>query len=233
MVLKLNDRYTVVLGAIGTGASFSFRNANEVVSFIAGCLTVCLVGLKLGEKIRSFFQKRKTTKHHNKMRNTIRHTSNIVAAVLLSTIIFLVFSGCTTANPNREPTYSNPATGAVSQTPQAGYTVTNVPPAYVPDSGRINAISDGVRTASKFAEPFNPYASITSPAIELGLAAFASISTIIAGIQSKKKNKAEAVNQTFANAVVSAGANDAVLKKVENSDHFAAIADHINEAKPL
>jgi NADH:ubiquinone oxidoreductase subunit 5 (subunit L)/multisubunit Na+/H+ antiporter MnhA subunit len=216
---RVNDRATMFGSVLGTVTSFSLHSYSEIMSGIAATFTVLLLALKFWEKICAFFTKRSNHhKHHRKMKAKINTITTTVSLLLLT--LFIVV-GCTTANSHYDP--ANPSVDRVTGQ-------TNNPPAVVADQARIDQVSGYAHQAVALTAPFNPYAAITNPVVDLGLAAFTTVSAVLANLQSRRKTK---VNKSMAEAVVASGAGPAVMNAATNTPHFAEIAGHINEATPL
>lgn len=137
-------------------------------------------------------------------------TKTILFLSLLGAILSLVLLGCVTktADPSKPGGYS-----------------------YTPDPAISNRIYQAGKVGDAVAPLAGPYGGFVRPAIEgiggLILAGAALIAKI-------KQNKADAVSQTLAHGIVSAGepAKLAVLDVASSTPHFAAVAEHINNATP-
>lgn len=123
----------------------------------------------------------------------------------------LCFYGCTTPNPNYNP----------SQPPSP----TNPPFSVDP---RINDYSNRVAQIAQAAAPANPYAGVTDLAIKWGFGLAFGISAIVAGIKNKQAGTATNALGVIADGVVKAGAGPAVLDHASTTDHFATVANAIN-----
>jgi hypothetical protein len=124
-------------------------------------------------------------------------------------LILIVLTGCTATNPN----WTKPAPGQPD---------TNTSPQFVPDP-RINAASNYIIMGAKTVAPFNPYDVLTSPVIAGVLALWGTLATY----KANQKNKALGV---MGEAVVKSGAGQAVIAHSTNTDHFAEIANAVNNA---
>lgn len=135
--------------------------------------------------------------------------STLKLTLALAASIAAIVVGCTTANPAYTPI-------------PAGQPNTNTVPSVIPNP-LINSYSNTLAQLAGAVAPVNPYAGLTSWAINGVFGVIALISGYVA------KQKSGAV-QSMATAVVQAGAHPAVLDAAGNTPHFTAIADAINNA---
>lgn len=137
--------------------------------------------------------------------------------LLLSAGIALIV-GCTVANPEYH-------------TPAAGQPDTNTVPAFKVDP-KLETTVAMAKTGATVTAPFNPYGPITVAAVGfLGFLATGA-STFWARHKSNQHQEAVAALGTLGAAVVKAGTSVAseVLQHSSDSDHYATIADALNNA---
>lgn len=136
----------------------------------------------------------------------------------------MVIVGCTTQNPHYNPL--NPSVDAVTG-------ATNNPPAYIPDTQRLDKIAIQTRAGAGIVTPLvGPYGPLVNPLAEGAIAVIGLVTAITAAVQSRGKNKAVATNQVLAEGIVKSGAQATVLEVASETPHFGDVANHINDATP-
>jgi len=136
---------------------------------------------------------------------TLRPMKYALSLIVLAAILI----GCTTQNPN----WTKPLPGQPD---------TNTAPQFIPDP-KIHSYSNSIIMGVDATAPVNPYAGLTRPLVEAGLGLFGLISTYVA------RKKSGALNSMGA-AVVKAGSGQSVIAHATNSEHFADVANAINNA---
>lgn len=138
--------------------------------------------------------------------------------LLLISAAILLIVGCTTKNP----AYTEPL---------AGQPDTNTVPKYIVDP-KVASGTQVAGAAASISAPFNPYAVPTMAAVKFGGWIVGLGSIALAAWQNKDKKTAVAALSTIAAGAVKAGsgATQAILDHSSDSDHFAAIAQALNDA---
>lgn len=138
--------------------------------------------------------------------------------LIMLTMAATVIIGCTIANPDYHA-------------PLAGQPDTNTAPAFKVDP-KLETTIAMVKTGAQVTAPFNPYGGITLAVVgALGFLG-TGISTFIARHKSNQHQEAVAALGVMGEAVVKAGTGVAgeVLQHSSNTDHYAAIAEVLNNA---
>lgn len=215
-VMRITDKSVVVIGAAGSALSLS--NLNSFFGLLAGLLTCILLAWKLCEKIKIRMSNK------TKLKETMKILKTPLIPIVLLLGCLCLLTACTTANPHYNPL--NPPVDAVTG-------ATNNPAPYIPDQARLDAMAAKIRAGAGVVTPLvGPYGPIVNPLAEGAIGLLSAISILAAYVQKKQKNVAQATNVVMAEGIVKAGATAPVLDIASNTPHYAAVAEHLNNATP-
>lgn len=156
--------------------------------------------------------------------------------VAICSLVALGYTGCTAQNPNAGQQH-------VSQNPTTGIFSTNVEPAYIVDTNKIEQINQKVdkvlataTSINSMTSGFNPYAAPVQAGIDVAKAVEVGIPTVLAALSSVFaffQNRGKKIQTAAASQLAKSPTNEHAIANASSPAVAAAIAQHAAEAQEV